>query len=126
MGERLENRQLVWVSSSRKDLEEFPDPVKETMLFALDLAKVGGKHAKAKPFKGFSGASVLEIVQRGKDATFRALYTVEFKEAVFVLHCFKKKSTEGIKTPKKEVDLIHNRYKQAVELYKKLSKKGSK
>jgi phage-related protein len=126
MGGRLENRQLVWVSSSRKDLEEFPDPVKETMLFALDLARVGEKHAKAKPFKGFSGASVLEIVQRGKDATFRTLYTVEFKEAIFVLHCFKKKSTEGIKTPKKEIDLIHNRYKQAVDLYKKLFKKDSK
>jgi phage-related protein len=56
---------LVWVSSSQKDLEEFPDPVKETMLFALDLAKVGAKHGKAKPFKGFSGSSVLEIVQRG-------------------------------------------------------------
>lgn len=121
----MENRQLVWVSSSQKDLEEFPDPVKETMLFALDLAKVGGKHEKAKPFKGFSGSSVLEIVQRGKDSTFRTLYTVEFKEAVFVLHCFKKKSTQGIKTPKKEVDLIHNRYKQAIELYKKLFKKGS-
>ena len=66
----MENRQLVWVSSSQKDLEEFPDPVKETMLFALDLAKVGGKHGKAKPFKGFSGSSVLEIVQRGKDSTF--------------------------------------------------------
>lgn len=122
----MENRQLVWVSFSQKDLEEFPDPVKETMLFALDLAKVGGKHGKAKPFKGFSGSSVLEIVQRGKDSTFRTLYTIEFKEAIFVLHCFKKKSTEGIKTPKKEVDLIHNRYKQAIDLYKKLFKKGSK
>jgi phage-related protein len=122
----LENRQLVWVSSSQKDLEEFPDPVKETMLFALDLAKVGAKHGKAKPFKGFSGSSVLEIVQRGKDSTFRTLYTVEFKEAVFVLHCFKKKSTEGIKTPKKEIDLIYNRYKQAVDLHKKLFKTGSK
>lgn len=122
----MENRQLIWVSSSKKDLEEFPDSVKETMLFALDLAKVGGKHAKAKPFKGFSGSSVLEIVQRGSDSTFRTLYTVEFKEAVFVLHCFKKKSTEGIKTPKKEVDLIHNRYKQAVALYEKLFKKGRK
>ena len=50
----------------------------------------------------------------------------KYKEAVFVLHCFKKKSTQGIKTPKKEVDLIHNRYKQAIELYKKLFKKGSK
>ena len=119
----MENRQLVWVSSSQKDLEEFPNPVKETMLFALDLAKIGGKHGKAKPFKGFSGSSVLEIVQRGRDSTFRTLYTVEFKEAVFVLHCFKKKSTEGIKTPKKEVDLIHSRYKQAIDLYKKLFKK---
>jgi phage-related protein len=49
----LENRQLVWVSSSQKDLEEFPDPVKETMLFALDLAKVGGKHGKESPLKAF-------------------------------------------------------------------------
>lgn len=122
----MENRQLVWVSSSKKDLEDFPDTVKKTMLFALDLAKIGGKHAKAKPFKGFTGSSVLEIVQRGSNSTFRTLYMIEFKEAIFVLHCFKKKSNEGIKTPKKEVDLIHNRYKQAVNLYDKLFKKGKK
>jgi phage-related protein len=122
----LENRQLIWVSSSKNDLEDFPASVKETMLFALDLAKAGGKHTKAKPFKGFNGASVLEIIQRGRDATFRTLYTVEFKEVVFVLHCFKKKSTEGIKTPKKEVDLIHNRYTQAIDLYRNLFKKGKK
>ena len=66
------------------------------------------------------GASVLEIVQRGANAIYQALYTVEYEEAVFVLHCFKKKSTEGIKTPKKEVDLIHNRYKQAENLHKQL------
>jgi phage-related protein len=119
----LENRPLHWIGSSKKDLLEFPSDVKDKILFALDIAKIGGKHNDAKPFKGFPGASVLEIVQRGKNATFRALYTVEFKEVVFVLHCFQKKSKAGVKTPKNEIDLIHKRYKAAESLYKELFKR---
>lgn len=118
----MESRQLIWVSSSKKDLLEFPKEVKDKILFALDLAKAGGKHHDAKPFKGFHGASVLEIVQRGRNTTFRALYTIEFKEAVFVLHCFQKKSKKGKETPKQEVDLIKNRYRQAEDLYKQMFK----
>lgn len=117
----MENRELYWVTTScKKDLEDFPKAVKDTIIFALDIAKAGGKHLDAKPFKGFKGASVLEIVQRGKNATYRAVYTVAFKEVIFVLHCFQKKSKTGIKTPKQEIDLIENRYKQALAIYKKL------
>lgn len=118
----LTNRQLFWISSSKKDLEDFPALVKDKIIFALDIAKAGGKHHDTKIFKGFNGVSVLEIVQRGKNATFRAVYMVKFKEAVFVLHCFQKKSKTGIKTPKQDVDLIKNRYKQAKLLYKELFK----
>jgi len=115
----LKNRQIYWVNTScKKDLEDFPKAVKDQVIFALDIAREGGKHSSAKPLKGFNGASILEVVQRGKNATFRAVYTVEFEEAIFVLHCFQKKSKTGIKTPKEEIDLIKNRYKQAVAIYK--------
>lgn len=122
----MENRQLIWVSSSKKDLGEFPAAIKDKVVFALGIAQNGGKHMDAKPLKGYSGASVLEIVQRGQNATFRAIYTIAFKEAIFVLHCFQKKSKQGIKTPKQEVDLIDNRFKQAKAIYEELFKGKSK
>ena len=117
----MEDRELFWVKC-KKDLEEFPKPVKDAVIFALEIAKGGGKHQSAKPLQGFHGASVLEIVQRGKDTTFRAVYTVKFKEFVYVLHCFKKKSKSGIKTPQKDLDLIENRLKQAEIEYKQFLK----
>lgn len=67
----------------------------------------------AKPLKGFNGASVLEIVEDYDTDTYRAVYTVRFEEAVYVLHCFQKKSTLGIKTPKQDIDLIRRRYQIA-------------
>lgn len=123
-------KRLFWIASSNKDLEKFPMTVKNTMLFALGLAQKGEKHSSAKPFKGFGGTSVMEIVQRGENGTFRVLYAIKFEDAVYVLHAFQKKSKKGIKTPKQEVDLIHARYKQAIlhneELMKSRVKKNVK
>ena len=93
------------------------------MLFALGMAQKGEKHVTAKPFKGFIGTSVMEIVQPGKNATFRVLYAIKFEDAVYVLHAFQKKSPKGIKTPKHEVNLIHARYKQALAHNEELKKK---
>ncbi|MDR1489971.1 MAG: type II toxin-antitoxin system RelE/ParE family toxin, partial [Desulfovibrio sp.] len=66
-----------------------------------------------KPLKGFGGAGVLEVVENDQGGTYRAIYTIKFSEAVYVLHCFQKKSTQGIKTSKQDIDLIKRRLKLA-------------
>jgi phage-related protein len=106
-----------WVGSSREDVQRFPTAVKRDIGFALDTAQRGGKPPAAKPLHGFGGASVLEIVENHDGETYRAVYTVRFAEAIYVLHCFHKKSTRGIATPKKERDLIAARLKTAQEDY---------
>ena len=104
---------LLWVGSSRHDLREFPEAVKDTMGYALHLAQTGTKHPQAKPVKGFGGAGVLEIVEDHAGDTYRAVYTVRFAGAVYVLHAFQKKSKRGIKTPKKDLDLVRDRLRRA-------------
>jgi phage-related protein len=104
---------LQWVGSAKKDLLAMPDDVKDVFGFALHLAQVGKKHDQAKPLKGFGGAGVLEVVEDHIGDTFRAVYTVKLANAVYVLHCFQKKSTRGIETPKPDIDLIRERLKAA-------------
>lgn len=87
------------------------------MGFALHQAQKGLKSDHAKPFKGFGGASVLEIVEMDESGTYRAVYTVKFKEIIYVLHVFQKKSKSGIATPKQQIDLIRSRLKQAEVMY---------
>lgn len=81
--------------------------------FALHLAQSGKKHEHAKPLKGFGGAGVLEVVESYMGDTYRAVYTVKIVERVYVLHCFQKKSTKGIETPKPDMDVIRERLKAA-------------
>lgn len=104
---------LLWVGSSKKDLLAMPDDVVDVFGFALHLAQTGKKHDQAKPLKGFGGAGVLEVVEDHQGDTFRAVYTVKIADAVYVLHCFQKKSKQGIETPKHEMDLIRGRLKAA-------------
>lgn len=118
MAERIQRKPLQWMGSSRHDLRQFPEDVKDEMGFALDQAQLGRKHVSAKTMKGFGGASVLEIVEDYEGDTYRAVYTVRFRSAVYVLHSFQKKSTKGIKTPKHVIDLIKQRLKQAELHYK--------
>jgi phage-related protein len=115
MEERYPRKQLFWLASSLEDLRGFPDEVKHTMGFALHNAQAGGKHPDAKPLKGFAGAGVLEIVEDHDGDTYRAVYTVRFADAVYVLHAFQKKSKTGIKTPSKEIQLVKDRLKRAEE-----------
>ena len=91
-----------------------PEDVIDVFGFALHLAQIGKKHDQAKPLKGFGGASVLEVVEDHMGDTYRAVYTVKIAEKVYVLHCFQKKSTSGIATPKPELDLIRDRLKAAL------------
>jgi phage-related protein len=111
---------LVWVGSSRKDLMALPADVRKFFGHALDFAQHGDQHDAAKVMKGFGGAGVLEVVENDIGGTYRAVYTVKFEEAVFVLHCFQKKSKSGIATPKEDMDIIRARLKVAVVLAKEL------
>ena len=115
-------RPLFWVSTSRRDLKEFPEPVKDVMGYALFLAQLGGKHQDARPLKGFGGAAVLEVVEDFAGDTYRAVYTVKFSDAIYVLHAFQKKSKQGIKTAKRELDLIKERLSRAEQDHASWSK----
>jgi len=104
---------LFWISSAKKDLITMPENVRETFGFALYLAQTGRKHDKAKPLKGFGSAGVLEMIENSEGSTYRAVYTVKFVNAVYVLHCFQKKSKYGIATPKPDMNVIRDRLKAA-------------
>jgi phage-related protein len=107
---------LAWLGSSKKDLMALPVGVRKFFGHALDFAQRGERHDSAKVLKGFGGAGVLEIVEDDQGNTYRAAYTVKFKEAVFVLHVFQKKSKNGISTPKLDMDIIRERLKVAEKL----------
>ncbi len=100
---------LRWIGSSLEDLKAFPEQIKDKMGYALHEAQIGDKSHMAKPLKGFSGAGVLEIVSNHDGDTYRAVYTVKFKDIIYVLHAYQKKSKTGISTPKKDIDLIASR-----------------
>ena len=114
----VKDKPLAWIGSSKKDLMALPLDVRKFFGHALDFAQRGDKHDAAKVLKGFGGAGVLEIVDDDHDGTYRAVYTVKFVEAVFVLHCFSKKSKRGIETPKEDMDVIRMRLKVAEALAK--------
>lgn len=108
---------------SEKDLLAFPDEVVRNMGYALGLAQLGGKHPTAKAWKG-EGAGVFEVVESFDGDAYRAVYTVRFEAAVYVLHAFQKKSPSGIRTAKTDVDLISARLKSAQEHYESNRKPG--
>jgi phage-related protein len=97
-----------------------PADVRRLFGYALSLAQAGDRHDAAKVLKGFGGAGVLEVVEDDTGGTYRAVYTVKFDEAVFVLHCFQKKSKRGIETPKEDMDIIRARLKAAEAIAKEL------
>ncbi|HZT21016.1 MAG TPA: type II toxin-antitoxin system RelE/ParE family toxin [Dongiaceae bacterium] len=111
-----------WVGSSKEDLSGFPEEVRRRVGGALWEAQIGRKAPYAKPLKGLGDASVLEIVDDFDGDAFRAVYTVRFAEAVYVLHAFQKKSKRGVATPRVEMELIKQRLKRAREDYAQWSK----
>lgn len=104
---------LLWVGGSKRDLKAMPEEVQDVFGFALHLAQSGKKHEQAKPLKGFGSAGVLEVIESMQGNAYRAVYTVKFDSAVYVLHCFQKKSSRGIATPKPDIDKIRERLKAA-------------
>ena len=111
---------LYWVGGSKSDLLALPEEVVDVFGYALDLGQIGRKHEQAKPMKGFGSAGVLEIVEDLERNTYRAVYTVRFERAVFVLHVFQKKAKRGVATPKADLDLIRQRLKAAEEAAREL------
>ncbi|MSP67984.1 MAG: hypothetical protein EXQ96_07815 [Alphaproteobacteria bacterium] len=110
-------RPLDWIESSKRDFLAFPEPVKDRMGTALGLAQFGGKHPSAKPWKG-EGPGVFEVVADYDGDTFRAIYTVRFRNVVYVLRAFQKKSTSGVRTARSDVDLIRQRLRIALQDHK--------
>ena len=119
MPTRIE-KPLAWIGSSKKDLMSLPIKVRKFFGHALDFAQRGDQHVAAKVLKGFSGAGVLEVVEDDSGGTYRAVYTVKFEQAVFVLHCFQKKSKSGIATPKEDIAIIRARLKIVEQIAKEL------
>jgi phage-related protein len=113
-----EIKPVAWIGSSKADLSAFPEEVKDSIGFALYVAKQGGKHRDAKPLRGFGGGGILEIFDDFDGDAYRAVYTVRYAGRVYVLHVFQKKSKTGIKTPKAEINLILSRLKRAGEEHK--------
>ena len=109
---------VVWIGSSRKDLREFPDIVQDHVGYALYVAQQGGKHRDTKPLSGFGGAGVVEIIKDYRGDTFRAVYTLRYQGAVYVLHVFQKKSKTGRETPLRDIELIKQRLREAEQIAK--------
>ncbi|MGA8366957.1 MAG: type II toxin-antitoxin system RelE/ParE family toxin [Candidatus Acidiferrales bacterium] len=106
------------MGTSLRDLRNSPRPVRTEIGYALFAAQEGKTDPAAKPLKGFGGASVLEIVVSHHGNAWRAVYTVRFLDAIYVLHVFQKKSTKGIATPQRVIDLIGRRLADADRDYR--------
>lgn len=108
-----ESKPLDFVGTARDDLRGFSRPVRIIIGVALAEAQRGLKHPDAKLLRGFKGASVLEVVANFDGDTYRAVYTVRLVHAIYVLHCFQKKSTHGVATSARDIDLIERRLRMA-------------
>jgi len=116
-----ELKPLAWVGSAKRDLLALPEEVIDTFGYALYVAQMGKKHEKAKALHGFGSAGILEIVEDWRGNAYRAVYTVRFSAAVFVLHVFQKKAKHGIATPRQDMELIRERLKLAEQMAKELA-----
>ena len=109
-------RPLLWVGSSKRDYRAFPDRVQDSFGFELFLVQTGQHPPSAKPLKGLGGG-VLELIDDFDGDTYRAVYTIRFRQAIYVLHGFKKKSKRGAKTRQTDIDLIKRRLRDAEQDY---------
>jgi phage-related protein len=111
-------RLVVWIGSSRRDMQRCPQEVRRSFGVALYAVQMGLTPPIAKVLKGFSGAGVLELIEDDAGGTYRAVYTVSYPSAVYVLHVFQKKSKRGRQTSQRDIDLIRERLKRASEIHK--------
>jgi len=108
-------RPVSWIKAALKEFETFPEGARSICLAALTIAAEGGKADIAKPVHGL-GSGVFEIALPFKGGAFRVVYAVQLADEIWVVHAFEKKSTQGIKTPKREIDLIKDRLKRLKEM----------
>ena len=108
-------RPLVWLGNSRRNIQAFPVAAQKTIGDELQLIQFGGMPKDAKPFKGVGGG-VFEIAFRHDTEAYRTGLAVQLGGKIYVLHASQKKSKRGIATPKADVELIKQRYKEAKEL----------
>jgi phage-related protein len=108
-------RPVSWLKAALKDFETFPEGARSVCLTALTIAAEGGKADLVKPMRGM-GPGVLEIALPFRGNAFRVVYAVQLADEIWVVHAFQKKSTQGIKTPTREVDLIKDRLKRLKEM----------
>jgi phage-related protein len=110
-----QTRPISWVKAARKDFERFPEEAKSVCWMALTVAAEGGKADIVKPLLGL-GSAVFEIALPYRGKAFRVVYAVQLGDDIWVVHAFQKKSTQGIKTPKHEIDLVEQRLKRLKEV----------
>ena len=110
-------KELVWMGSTRRDMQELPTGVRRTFGVAFWAVQTGTTPPIAKVLKGFGSAGVLELIEDDEGGTYRAVYTVRDATAIYVLHVFQKKSKRGRATPQRDLDLIDNRLKRAAEMH---------
>ena len=109
---------VMWLGSSWADLREFPESAHDHMGYAPYVAQQGGKHRDAKVLAGFGGAGVVEVIKDYRGDTYRAVYTLRYSNAVYVLHAFQKKSKTGRETPRRDIELVKQRLRQAEQIAK--------
>lgn len=119
-------RPLGWIGSSYKDLLALPAPVVREFGYALYRAQRGEAAGHVKALRGFGGGSVLEVVEDFDGNTYRAVYTARYREVVYVLHVFRKKSKTGAATPKADIELIKTRLKAAEQEYQRWRRNEAK
>ena len=117
-------KRCFFIGRVKREISRMPEPVKSGFGFAFFMAQTGGEADNVKALKGFGGRAVLEVIEDHGGDTYRAVYTVRFADAVYVVHAFQKKSKSGIATPKHEIELIKTRLKEAEELYRTLVAEG--
>ncbi len=108
------SRPINWIRAARKDFDDFPAAARMEMARALTIVAEGHMPDIAKPLTGF-GAGVLELALKHRGDAFRVVYALRIDADIWVIHAFQKKSTSGIRTPKHEIDLIHERLKRLRE-----------
>lgn len=108
-------RPISWIRAALKEFETFPEGARSICLAALTIAAEGGKADIVKPMQGM-GSGVLEIALPFRGDAFRVVYALQLAEEIWVINAFQKKSTQGIKTPQREIELIKDRLKRLKEM----------
>ena len=112
----LEPKPAIWLGPTQRIIRGFPRSVRQVIGYALEVAQRGGRHPDAKPLRGFKGAGVLEVVENHEGNAYRAVYTVKLADHVYVLHAFQKKAKKEVRTPKREIELIRKRLREAEQI----------